>query len=270
MKINEINNEIIVTDFGGINLRETLFCGQAFRWNEMDDGRFYGITRNVQAFVSQKNENELRFSGVSRENVEKLWLHYFDLDRDYPSILKKITADGVVASAVNETGTLRILNQEPWECLCSFIISACNNIPRIRKIVATLCENFGEKIADGYTFPTAEKVASLSEDDLAVLHAGYRVPYILDAAKKVASEEINLTEIMTLSPETAEKTLMKINGVGKKVADCTMLYSLEFFDTYPIDRHIARANGEFYPDGLPECFDGAKGLAQQYIFLRKM
>lgn len=267
MKITEKSGEILVSDFGGINLRETLFCGQAFRWKETEDGVFYGITRGREALVTQKNEDSLCFSGSTREDVEQIWIPYFDLERDYPAVLSKITRDSVVASAVNKTGTLRILNQEPWECLCSFIISACNNIPRISKIVATLCENFGEKTARGYAFPSAQTVAFLSETDLSVLHAGYRVPYILDAAQKVASGEISLAEIAEMPVEKAEKTLMTVNGVGKKVADCTMLYSLGFFDTYPVDRHIARANAEFFPDGLPSCFDGAKGLAQQYLFI---
>jgi len=270
MNITEKEGRIIVSDFGTINLRETLFCGQAFRWTETAPSVFYGAAFGKEAFIEQPDADTLVFSGTDERAVREVWVPYLDLSRPYADIVKTISRDSLVASAVARYGIIHILNQEPWEALCSFIISACNNIPRIRGIVDRLCESFGERLENGYAFPSAEKIALLSPDDLAVIRSGYRAPYIIDAARRVASGEIDLEALRRMSEDEARKKLMTVNGVGKKVADCTMLFSLGFFDSYPVDRHIARANAEYYPEGLPDCFQGAKGLAQQYIFLGKI
>lgn len=265
MELISIKNDTVMSDFGRINLPLTLDCGQAFRWKDAGDGKFLGISKGHETLISSDGDI-ITFHNTPIEDVECIWTDYFDTAADYPSILTKLSADEKVCSAIKDYGIIRILNQEPWETLCSFIISACNNIPRIKGIVERLCEAYGEKTEHSYSFPSAEFLASKTADDLAFLRAGYRAPYIIDAARKVASGEIDLEKIRTMDELSAEKELMKISGVGKKVADCTMLFSLGFRDTYPIDRHIARANAELYPDGLPECFNGNKGLAQQYIF----
>ena len=163
-------------------------------------------------------------------------------------------------------GVIRILNQEPWEALCSFIISSCNNIPRIKSIIEKLCVNFGEKINNMYSFPSAERIASLDISALDVLRAGYRNEFIMDASRAAAEGRIDFEKIKTLDMDSARNELMTIKGVGKKVADCAMLYGLGFIDSFPVDRHIKRIEEQFYPNGLPECVKGYSGIAQQYMF----
>lgn len=265
MKITENKNHIKVSDFGEINLSLTLDCGQAFRWEALPDNSFFGVASNKEARI-KKEGRDLLFFNTPKEDVENFWVNYFDLETDYSVILKKLSQDEKINSAVKKYGTIRILNQDPWETLCSFIISACNNIPRIKSIVKALCFNFGEKTENSYSFPSAEILSKLCADDLSVIRAGYRAAYIIDAAKKVSSGEIDFNKIKSLNEEQARNQLMKINGVGKKVADCSLLFSLNFSDICPVDRHIQRAQAILYPNGLPDCFEGNKGLAQQYIF----
>jgi len=266
VKITEKSGYTEVSGFGDINLALTLDCGQAFRWRE-SDGLWRSVAYGKSVCVKQEGES-LFFYGSGEMDVKDIWIKYFDLERDYAGVLKSFSLDDRVKSAIAENGTVRILNQEPWEALCSFIISQCNNIPRIKGIINTLCESFGEKLEDGsFTFPSAENISSKTEDDLAVLRAGYRAPYILAAARAVASGELDLTGLVSSPLEDARKGLMSIRGVGRKVADCTLLFSMGFSEVFPVDRHIDRAMKEIYPDGLPACFDPFPGLAQQYIFI---
>lgn len=267
MEIFECSNGVEVTSFGEINLKLTLDCGQCFRWKENPDGSFSGIAHKKEVKI-RKTDNGLLFEGTSIDDVKSIWANYFDLEYDYSSALKRLSSDEIINTEYNKHSTVRILNQEPFEALCSFIISSCNNIPRIKKIVDTLCENFGEHLGSGYSFPSPDTLAVLSVSDLAVLKVGYRDVYIMDAAEKVSSGEIDFDYIRTLSLAEAEKELMKIKGVGKKVADCTLLFSLGFKDCFPVDRHVKRAVGQYYPSGLPEFFSPDSGLAQQYIFYK--
>ena len=265
MKIKTLPEGILVSDFGEINLPLTLDCGQAFRWEKRDDGSFFGVAYGKEAVIREE-ENGLLFVGSSEEDVRSIWVNYFDLEKDHEKIRGILSEDPFIKSAYDKFGMIRILNQDPWETLCSFIISSCNNIPRIKGIIKRLSEKYGEKTGEGYSFPEAQLLAEKTEDELAFLKAGYRVPYILDAAGKVASGEIDLENIRLMSEDEARRELMKIRGVGKKVADCTLLFSLGFTDCYPVDRHIERATAEFYPDGLPPFFSPYSGIAQQYIF----
>lgn len=268
IKITEKNSYIEVSNFGDINLSLTLDCGQAFRWKEQN-GLWHSVAYGKSAQIKQ-NENSLYFYNSNIDDVKNIWIKYFDLERDYESVLKSFSEDELIFEAVKKSGTVRILNQEPWEALCSFIISQCNNIPRIKGIINTLCANFGEELSDGsYAFPSAETIAKKTEEDLSVLHAGYRTPYILAAARAVASGELDLTSLTASPLDDARKALMGIRGVGRKVADCTLLFSMGFSQVFPVDRHIDRAVKELYPEGLPACFDPFPGLAQQYIFITK-
>ncbi|MDD6446716.1 MAG: DNA-3-methyladenine glycosylase 2 family protein, partial [Ruminococcus sp.] len=162
---------------------------------------------------------------------------------------------------------IRILSQEPWEALCSFIISQNNNIPRIKGIIDRLCRQYGEPIGDNlYAFPTAERLSRCTVDDLAPLRSGFRAKYIVDAATKVATNEINLHEIKKMPVEQARKELMKIKGVGPKVADCTMLYGMGKKECFPMDVWMKRAMEVLFPNLTPEDFGTNAGIAQQYIF----
>ena len=254
-----------ITDIGDINLDITLDCGQAFRWKQNPDKSWTGVVKGIETTIC-KTENGLRFYGITAQQFTDIFYNYFDFGKDYNKILTQLSHDKVLKKAIDDYGTIRILNQEPWEALCSFIISACNNIPRIKGIIERLCENFGEKTGNYFSFPSPEKIASLEVNDLDVIRAGYRSPYLISAAKMICNNEINLEDLKNQSIETCEKELMKITGVGKKVADCTILFGLGHIDAFPVDRHIKRICDELYPDGLPDCINGYGGIAQQYMF----
>lgn len=265
MFVKTAEKHIDVTGFGDINLDVTLDCGQAFRWKQNPDFSWTGVVKGIETTVCKIPEG-LRFYGITEKEFNDIFYNYFDMQLPYDEIIKTLSLDKHLAKAVEHYGTIRILNQDPWETLCSFIISACNNIPRIKGIIERLCESFGERTETSYTFPSPEKIASLSENDLSGIRAGYRVPYILDAARKVSSGEVNLLTLPFKTVEECEKELMKINGVGKKVADCTILFCSGHIEAFPIDRHIKRICESLYPFGLPECTKGIEGIAQQYMF----
>ena len=166
---------------------------------------------------------------------------------------------------------IRILRQDSWETLCSFIISQCNNITRIKGIVERLCELFGDECkANGvsfYTFPTAERLAALEPSDLAGIRSGYRAEYIIAAARAVTNGDINLDALKTCDYREAIKTLRQIRGVGEKVANCVVLFGLYHMEAFPIDVWMKRALKEHFPaDFDPTSLGAYAGLAQQYIF----
>ena len=188
------------------------------------------------------------------------------MDRNYSEIIEKISTNEVLKNASEYGKGIRVLNQPPWETLCSFIISQNNNIKRIKGIISRLCETYGEKIEGGYTFPTAEKLASLSPEDLAPLRAGFRAKYIIDAAKKVANGEVNLLSLKDLPYGEAQAELLKIKGVGPKVADCALLFSHRHIDAFPKDVWIKRALTVLFGGDLPKEAVPYAGIVQQYIF----
>ena len=163
---------------------------------------------------------------------------------------------------------IRILQQEPWEALCTFIISQNNNIKRIKGIVNRLSTSFGNKIGDTdfYTFPKAETLAKLTPDDLAPLRAGFRNKYIIDASQKVATGEVDLEKCKIVPYDDARAELCKIKGVGNKVADCTLLFGMHRIEAFPIDVWMRRAMEKLFPNMTGEDFGEYAGIAQQYIF----
>jgi N-glycosylase/DNA lyase len=243
-----------------------LDCGQAFRWSEVEPELWHGVAFGRYLKLGLK-DGALTLYNTSAEDFDNIWRDYFDFDRDYGKIITEISENEVLASAAGFADGIRILRQEPWEALCSFIISQNNNIPRIKGIVERLCENFGEEIAEGfYSFPSAERLASLTVEDLAVLRSGFRAKYILDAARKVASGEIDLEALKTEELDDAREKLMTIYGVGAKVADCTLLFGLSHIDAFPKDVWIKRAMAKLFDGELPACAVPYAGIAQQYIF----
>ena len=259
------DNDVIITDFKNFNIAQTLDCGQAFRWSIDDDNVWQGIAFGKFLRLKQDEEKIILFD-TSKKDFEEIWLDYFDLNRDYAKIIDGISHNEMLKNAAKYGYGIRILRQDSWEALCSFIISQNNNIPRIKGIVERLCENFGDKIDGGYSFPTAEKIALLSLDDLTVLRSGFRAKYILDAAKRVASGEICFKEIEKLSTDEARQKLMSIYGVGAKVADCAMLYGMGRLDAFPKDVWIKRALEVLFDGNLPETATEYAGIVQQYIF----
>lgn len=248
------------------NLDLTLDCGQAFRWQKISDGEWHGVAGGRALTVAQRG-NETIFSCPGESDFDAFWYDYFDLGTDYVSICNRLCTDPHLSTAVTECNGIRILRQEPWEALCSFIISQNNNIPRIKGIVSRLCETLGEPLGNGdYAFPTPQSIEAAGIAALKPLRAGFRDKYIFDAACKVASGEVDLQKCLELPLDEAEKELIKIKGVGAKVAQCTLLYGLGKKNAFPVDVWVRRVMAELYPDGLPECTAGAEGIAQQYLF----
>ena len=261
-KNDEKNFYILNAD--NFSLAETLDCGQAFRWSEVD-GVWQAVVGNRLWRLAQE-ENRITVFNCSEEEFKDFIVPYFDLERDYGAIASAVSENEVFRNAVALAGGIRILRQEPWETVCSFIISQNNNIPRIKGIIERLCETFGEKTEGGYTFPSAERIAALSLEDLAPLRSGFRAKYILDAAKKFASGELSSEKIAALSTDEARAELMKIYGVGEKVADCALLFGFARIDAFPKDVWIKRAMSVLFDGNLPECAKPFAGIAQQYLF----
>ena len=266
MKITQQNNLLITENIDCINLDYTLDCGQSFRWKKSEN-IWQGVVSGKKLSIEQKDINTLIFYDTTKEDFENIWKSYFDLERDYASVISRFADDTYLKEASEKYYGIRVLNQEPWEAICSFIISQNNNIPRIKGIIERLCETFGEDSGDGfYTFPSAEKISTLSLEDLAPLRAGFRAKYILDAAQKVANGEIDFEKIFENDISYGREELMKIKGVGPKVAECALLYGFKKSDAFPIDVWVKRIMSELYPDGIPACAYPEIGIAQQYLF----
>ena len=266
MKCVEFENRVRVEGVSDLDLAQTLDCGQSFRWTECEDGSFFGIAFEKSVRVKLE-ENTLYIENASKADFENIWYDYFDLSLDYGKIRAEISKiHPVLREAAKYAPGIRILRQEPYEALCTFIISQNNNIKRIKGIVQRLCENFGEKIDGGYAFPTAESMAKLSPDDLAPLRAGFRNRYLIDAAQRVASGEVDLEKCRNCNYDEARAELMKITGVGVKVADCTLLFGLHRIEAFPVDVWMKRAMEKLFPDMKPDDFGEYAGIAQQYIF----
>ncbi len=264
MNINSIDGNIVLKDINNLNIPLCLDCGQAFRWKESDDGIWQGIACGKYLCIKQE-ENTITFFNTTKEDFDSLWVKYFDLERDYEKIISSYSEENLITACKAHPG-IRILKQDEWEAICSFIISANNNIPRIKGIIERLCENFGEKIDGGYTFPPPEKLAALEIEDLAIIRSGFRAKYIIDAARKISNGEVDLEKIKSMDFESAKLELLKIKGVGEKVAQCALLYGFGRMEAFPVDVWVKRIVAELYPNGLPECIKGTEGIAQQYLF----
>lgn len=245
-----------------LDLKQTLFCGQCFRFRELSDTEFEGIAGNKYVrLTQQKNGIEAE---CEKEDIP-FWEEYFDLELNYSALLESFGSDETLKKACCGR-KIRVLRQLPFETLISFIISQNNNIKRIAGIIDRLCESFGKPIQGGYAFPEASELKGICEEDLAPLRAGFRAKYIVDAVEKVNSGEIDFAEISALADDEARERLKLIKGVGDKVADCVLLFGLHRLAAVPKDVWIKRVNAYYYPDGLPACVGEYGGIAQQYLF----
>ena len=269
MEYFDRGGEVEVREIPDFDLAKTFECGQCFRWDADENGVYTGVARGCAARLRRAG-GSIFISGTVGD-FETVWRGYFDLDRDYGEIRRKLCVDDYMREAAEYGAGIRILRQDGWETLCSFIISQCNNIPRIKKIIAALCREHGEKLAfnggEIYAFPPAEKLAALGEDDLAPLRCGYRAQYILGAARALAEGALDLEMLAGGEPEQARLALKKLRGVGDKVADCTLLFGLQMLDAFPLDVWMNRAVAKHYGPGFdPGIFHPYAGIAQQYIF----
>lgn len=250
------------------SLKQTFECGQCFRWDACGTETYHGVAFGREVWMSLKG-SQLTVS-CSKGEFEMLWRSYLDLDRDYAAIRQAVSIDEKTAQAVAYGAGIRILRQDPWETLCSFIISQCNHIPRIRRIISSLCAFCGEEIADRiYAFPTPEHIASFSAEELrAAIRCGYRAPYIIAAARAVAEGKLDLAALHTLPTVEAKQRLLALPGVGEKVASCMLLFGLGKLDAFPIDVWMRRTILTVYGKGFDPAaaFGAYAGIAQQYLF----
>lgn len=258
-------NRVEVYNLSDFELFDTLMCGQCFRFKEREDGSFSGVAMGKEITLGKNDDTLTLF--CSEEDFE-LWRVYFDLDTDYGKIKEDLSKiHPTLAEAAKFAPGIRILRQEPFEALISFIISQNNNIKRISGIVEKLCALFGDEIADGvYAFPTLEALENVTVEDLAPVKSGFRAKYIVDAVSKVKSGEVDLEKVKSLSFDEAKAELMKIKGVGEKVAHCVLLYGFHRLEGFPMDVWMKRAMSVLFPENKGEDFGEFAGIAQQYIF----
>lgn len=279
MRIHEDNNKIIIENIKSFNLKHTFDCGQCFRWDEQADGSFTGIAYDRVINIAQKG-NDFIIDNTNMCDFQTIWRKYFDLDRDYDEIKQELSKDHVINEASKFGWGIRILQQEFWECLISFIISSNNFIPRIKKIINSICTEYGDEVVykgnTYYTLPKPDKLYGLLECDLDFCKSGYRCGYILDAARYMTEGGMELENFTKISTVEARKELIKIKGVGPKVADCILLFSAGKYDVFPTDVWIKKAVHHFYSlksssnkdisTFAKEKYGDLAGFAQQYLF----
>ncbi len=266
-------------------LKHIFECGQCFRWNLQEDGSYIGVIKNAVIHVKQEKQ-EIFFRAKCEGKLQTIITDYFDLERDYDNLKNTLASiDNFMKNSIEFGEGIRILHQDFWECIISFIISANNNIPRIKKIIERISKEYGNKIEfdgnDYYTFPTPEQLSKASVENLRNLGLGFRDKRIFEVTKKVLEKQFDLEQIQKLN-DTEEicNQLLKLDGVGPKVADCIMLFSLQKFDVFPIDVWVRRVMNELYIHNEKEekvsrevlkelaekKFKNMAGIAQQYLF----
>lgn len=257
-------------------------CGQCFRWNKEDDGSYTGVIKNSVINV-KKIGNDVEFTGVCNGIIKEICEEYFNLQTNYEGIKEKLSnIDVYLKNSIEYGNGIRILKQDLWETLLSFIISANNNIPRIKTIIERIAKKYGNKIEYKnniyYTFPTAEMLQNASIEDFRSLGLGFRDVRIYETVQKTLKGEIDLEELkQEENTEILRKKLLEIPGVGPKVADCVMLFALNRFDVFPVDVWVKRVISELYFDKKEQTpnvihefaekqYGDLAGLAQQYLF----
>ena len=280
MKVYEQDNTVILEDIKDFNPKHIFECGQCFRWIKEDDESYTGVAKGRVINVSKQGD-KVFLKNTNLDDFNNIWFEYFDLGTDYGKIKHILSEnDAIMKEAVKYGSGIRILHQELWETIISFIISQSNNIPRIKGIIERLCENFGEQILfEGniyYSFPGPEKIGSLSLEDLSVIRAGFRDKYILAAADAFNSGTLSDSLLKSVSTADAKKALVSVKGIGNKVSDCILLFGLGRVDSFPVDVWIKRIMEYCYFDEeqtIPvisrfaaEKFGSLGGYAQQYLF----
>lgn len=266
---------VTVAGIGNFSPEKTFDCGQCFRFDPHHEGGVTGIAHGRRVRIRRIGDS-LRIDGISEADYAEVWEHYLALDEDYDAIDRGITSaiaaergGKVMADAAAVSAGIRILRQDRWETLCSFIISQNNNIPRIKKIIDALSRLYGEEIGDGdYAFPTAKALADAGEEAIFALRTGFRAKYIHHAACLVADDPGFLDSVSAAEDYAAADGLLRqIKGVGPKVAACTLLFGFGRTDAFPIDVWIKRVLEKYFPEGFdPAVFGSTAGIAQQYLF----
>ncbi len=278
--------EYTLTDIKNFDLKETFECGQCFRWKKEENGSYTGIVECGVINASIINDKVV-FKGTCKDDVdfESFCRNYFDLEEDYNKIQKSILKedDKTLKKAVEFGKGIRILNQNSWEMLISFIISAANNIPRISKTIDNISSSFGKCVRSDvsgimkeyFLFPTPDELSKATMEDLRKCNLGFRDKYVFEATRKVFLEEVNLDNIKKMDYKNAKKELLCISGVGSKVADCILLFSMCKKEAFPVDTWIKQIMNKVYVDSknvkkieeyAQNRFGIFSGVAQQYLF----
>ncbi len=250
------------------DLRQIADSGQCFRMRMLKDDKAAVAAGGKQLVIDDMGGGCFEFS-CSAEEYRFFWHDYFDMGTDYSAFINAVDpGDGFLKKAAAFGNGIRILNQEPFETLISFIISQRKNIPAIQSSVEKLCRLCGEKInEDVYAFPEPRAIASLSEKELSGCSLGYRAPYVREAARRVASGETDLQTIRGFTDQELYNELVSFYGVGKKVANCIMLFAYHRIASFPVDVWIQRIEDEYYNGRFPvERYPGFAGVMQQYMF----
>lgn len=241
-------------------------CGQCFRFNKIDDDS-YDLFAKGRVLTISRIENGWHFKDIDEAEFKNTFFDYFDLSRDYGEIIKSYQSDKQLTLAAESGNGIRIFRQDPWETLVSFIISQNNNIPRIKKIINSLCELLGEEKNGCFSFPDAQSIKIAGIEGLAPIKSGFRAKYIVDAAEKVVSGEVSLEHVANCGYEEALAELKKIKGVGDKVANCVLLFGFGYYEAFPVDVWVKRVINKYYgTDFDPKSFGKYAGIAQQYLF----
>lgn len=270
-------------------LKDIFDCGQCFRWNRENDGSYTGVFGNNVINVQKENKKVI-FKGICDGDIKDICTDYFDLNRDYEEIKRKLSKIDVYMKESIEYGKgIRILNQDLWETIISFIISANNNIPRIKGIIERISKSFGNKIIyngkEYYTFPTIEELSKASVEELRKLGLGFRDIRVYETTNMIKTNKVNLEKLKSEENfNIVRETLLTLSGVGPKVADCILLFStLKRWEAFPIDVWVRRVMNELYIKNADETkvnkkqieniayekFGKLAGIAQQYLFYWK-
>lgn len=245
--------------------------GQCFRMTRQDGGAYRVIAFGKRLEIRQTGEREFAFD-CSRDEFDRVWSGYFDLRTDYSPLAGRIDpGDRFLAAALRHGDGLRILRQDPWETTVSFIISQRKSLPCIRSAVEALCRRFGDALEDRHgvyrAFPAPGRIAGLRKEDLDACSLGYRSGYVLSAARMAASGGLDFGRMAALDDGDLRRELMRIDGVGPKIADCVMLFAYARTDAFPVDVWIDRVIRTEYGGRFPlERYPGCAGILQQYAF----
>lgn len=277
--------KLVLKNIDSFKLEDIFECGQCFRWDRQEDGSYIGVIKNGVLKVSKQGKS-VAFEGVLEGDINSIVYDYFDLETNYNDFKDRLSKiDDNMKRSIEFGNGIRILNQDLWEMVISFIISANNNIPRIKGIINRISEKVGQKVTwngkDYFLFPSPEELSKLSVADLRALGTGFRDKRIYNTTQLVINKEINLDSLIKIkSTEEIRNELLKLDGVGEKVADCILLFALHRFDTFPVDVWVRRVMNVLYIHNEDEAkvnkkqirevayslFAEIEGIAQQYLF----
>jgi len=246
--IESFNEGIIIKGVDNFELDHIFECGQCFRWNKQSNGNYIGVVYG-RVIEVEKKDTDVKIYNVNEKEFNDLWCDYFDLKRDYTVIKEEFQKDPLLKKAVNFGHGIRLLQQEPFELTISFIISSNNRIPMIKRAINNLSKKWGKAIEYKgemyYTFPTASNLEKASLEEIQSCGLGFRARYVKDSANRIYSGDVDLEFIKAQDDDICHEELKKLNGIGPKVSDCIMLFSMQKYSAFPVDVWVKKGNAIF-------------------------